>query len=401
MEYLGLLIKSERLGQEISQEALCHGICSTSYLSKIENANTVASEEIYDLLFKRLGITYYAEEEVSAVKFKIEQFYHNLLFRIKQDTSVLLEELEIYLYSPLYLFIEITKCYIKFQNKEESNYQKLKEFNTFFSTQENYYYTLLCSFYESDAIVAIKMLSPLLLDKNDGLVMEEIASRYYRFGEYSLAIQYGEKAFHQYSLQGNIESMADVVGLIANSYLNLENLTHAKQWFETLENLNNTIKSDNLRYSIQYNLGASYLVNQDYQQAEYHLEQAYKCILQIEVSESTIFNTYQKLCLTKIELNKQIEAKQYLQEYLKTNSVPKDYQQDYELLEYKVNQKEYYKEKKYLELLEATYQMSKKRKHHGNLKYYAKELIEAYQQNRMYKQAAELASEYAFPELKK
>lgn len=51
-DYRGLLIKKQRKELDISLEALSHGVCSPSYLSKIENNILVANDDIYNLLFK-------------------------------------------------------------------------------------------------------------------------------------------------------------------------------------------------------------------------------------------------------------------------------------------------------------------------------------------------------------
>ena len=57
MEYnYGNLIRVERLRQNMKQSVLARGICSISYLSKIENNQTSASDEVLELLFERLEI---------------------------------------------------------------------------------------------------------------------------------------------------------------------------------------------------------------------------------------------------------------------------------------------------------------------------------------------------------
>ncbi len=58
MSIAGLLIRRERLRRDWSQEGLCRGICAASYLSKLEQGRTEASEEIRSLLFTRLGLTW-------------------------------------------------------------------------------------------------------------------------------------------------------------------------------------------------------------------------------------------------------------------------------------------------------------------------------------------------------
>ena len=56
MKQFGHLIKFERTKQQMKQSTLARGICSTSYLSKIENNRALPSEEVLQLLFERLNI---------------------------------------------------------------------------------------------------------------------------------------------------------------------------------------------------------------------------------------------------------------------------------------------------------------------------------------------------------
>lgn len=57
MEYnYGNLIKVERMRKGMKQSVLARGICSISYLSKIENNQTSPSEEVLELIFGKLDI---------------------------------------------------------------------------------------------------------------------------------------------------------------------------------------------------------------------------------------------------------------------------------------------------------------------------------------------------------
>lgn len=56
MNLTGYLIKKMRINKKMKQIWLAKGICSVSYLSKIENGQTVASQEILSLLGERLEI---------------------------------------------------------------------------------------------------------------------------------------------------------------------------------------------------------------------------------------------------------------------------------------------------------------------------------------------------------
>lgn len=58
MNNIGLLIKMARIQQNMKQVSLAKGICSTSYLSKIENNQTIPSEDVLQLLLERLNLDY-------------------------------------------------------------------------------------------------------------------------------------------------------------------------------------------------------------------------------------------------------------------------------------------------------------------------------------------------------
>ena len=74
MSSIGYIIKQERLNQNIKQTVLAKGICSTSYLSKIENNSTVPSEEVTTFLLKRLNLEVGKLSNEEENKF-IEAFY--------------------------------------------------------------------------------------------------------------------------------------------------------------------------------------------------------------------------------------------------------------------------------------------------------------------------------------
>lgn len=79
-EQLGEIIKLKRIEQRILQEELCSGICTPSYLSRIENKRVIANEEIYRLLFNKLGINYKDMlEDNSEQDLKLEVLYQQMI----------------------------------------------------------------------------------------------------------------------------------------------------------------------------------------------------------------------------------------------------------------------------------------------------------------------------------
>lgn len=78
---IGNLIKSERASHGIKQKNLAKGICSTSYLSKIENNQVEPSPEILRLLYNRLNLNL---ELIYTDEMKLH-FYRDELFSIYEE----------------------------------------------------------------------------------------------------------------------------------------------------------------------------------------------------------------------------------------------------------------------------------------------------------------------------
>ena len=66
MNYQGYIIYRERVRRNWSQAGLCKGICTVSYLSKIESGRAEPSEEILRLLLARLNLETNREVEREA-----------------------------------------------------------------------------------------------------------------------------------------------------------------------------------------------------------------------------------------------------------------------------------------------------------------------------------------------
>jgi len=90
MNNIGLLIKMARIQQNMKQVTLAKGICSTSYLSKIENNQTVPSEDVIKLLIDRLGIDYWSislEEENQFMNQLLNFYKKSIIERNKNNIN--------------------------------------------------------------------------------------------------------------------------------------------------------------------------------------------------------------------------------------------------------------------------------------------------------------------------
>ena len=68
MNYQGFLIYRTRIQRSWNQAGLCKGICTVSYLSKIETGKTEPSEEILQQLMARLELKIDKEAEREAAE---------------------------------------------------------------------------------------------------------------------------------------------------------------------------------------------------------------------------------------------------------------------------------------------------------------------------------------------
>ncbi len=76
----GLLIRKERLVHNWSQQGLCQGVCTVSYLSKIEQGKAVPGDDILTLLFSRLGVVWQTDEAAQRKAARIVDQAYDALF---------------------------------------------------------------------------------------------------------------------------------------------------------------------------------------------------------------------------------------------------------------------------------------------------------------------------------
>ncbi|MEJ6529061.1 tetratricopeptide repeat protein [Exiguobacterium sp. USCH10] len=127
----GNVIKVERMRKNMKQSVLARGICSISYLSKIENNQTSPSETVLELIFERLELDiplyYDFSEKVHQVKFEIREILKEAILSRKEENY--LKKIEEYKTNPvvlqskeLYITLMITLARFGMTPKGNSNY---------------------------------------------------------------------------------------------------------------------------------------------------------------------------------------------------------------------------------------------------------------------------------------
>jgi HTH-type transcriptional regulator, quorum sensing regulator NprR len=89
----GKLIKLTRIEKNIKQEKLCEGICTPSYLSRIENDRVVADEQVYKLLLQKLEVELNNDMiNIEQIDSQIEIWYEQIL--MNKESSINVESLK-------------------------------------------------------------------------------------------------------------------------------------------------------------------------------------------------------------------------------------------------------------------------------------------------------------------
>lgn len=88
----GNLIKVERMRRNMKQSVLARGICSISYLSKIENNQTSPSEEVLELIFERLSLDvplyFDLSEQVEKIKVEIRELLKDAILSRQEENQL-------------------------------------------------------------------------------------------------------------------------------------------------------------------------------------------------------------------------------------------------------------------------------------------------------------------------
>ncbi|MES1053468.1 response regulator transcription factor [Bacillus thuringiensis] len=171
-EDIGKIVYEERIKGGIRQDELCHNICSTAYLSKIENNKIIPTSHITNLLYKRLDEIKNNNNCVLNEEIHIEKLYDKLLYYIAKNEMKRAEKI---LNTGL--------------QKTENKYPKMYYL---FSLQkyQNFHREFYRRFLETKAIPFFKEINePKIL----GLLYIELARHYEEADNFKLSCEYYNK----------------------------------------------------------------------------------------------------------------------------------------------------------------------------------------------------------------
>lgn len=171
-ENIGKLFIKERNRHCISQETLCYGICTVSYLSKIENNRLVPSLKIKKALYKRLEELKNNTQTATSEILRIEKLYDTMIFLFEKKRIETAKKM-------LHQGLQATK-------------DKYPELYCLFSYQHHLHFdhTNLKSFLETKAIPFFKKQKD---NKQLSILYIDLATCYEEELEFELACVYYQK----------------------------------------------------------------------------------------------------------------------------------------------------------------------------------------------------------------
>lgn len=375
--FVGNLLRMERVRQGKGQKEICYGICVTSYLCKIEKGQVKADEAIIKKLFTQLGIDYCQDaqllEEASTL---IKQYYEQVHYNLPRTAFERLKQLEDRLkYSPLGLDYRLI-CGMQ----GEAVYEMVKSCEGCMTDEQlGIFYLLtptdrsweeLLEAYEK----AYKLLGTSASYYNIMIVLLQLG----RYAEIhrrakicrELAIEEGNTYIlaATFLMQGHAYAVLDLDEFMMEYYERGLRLLQNTNWIEDKE-----------LETVYYNMGSVFVTTKDYQKALEYLD---------KVTVET-FMLCQKKALVHIRAGNVEEAQIYLgkmKDYMNEGEDAKVYAVMYEeaVMEQK---KDYLKDPAYLEILERLQKVIKEERHFGYLYFYREQIIDAYSAQKKYKKA--------------
>lgn len=274
-DYRGMYIQQMRKEKEYSLEALSHGICSVSYLSKIENGEVCASDEILNLLLKKLNVKIIEDTNLEDVKQQLNSFFE-LLFEYDVRIYDVVYQLKAYdgklLGSSLFIDYELFKMYAKEACETEfKSSVNLGDYIQFMDDKQKGLYAIYQTWSSQDGIARINKNIELFLLK--GQAGKEL-KRKNVFKSYDLL-----KSAYTIALEKcNLICVCDI--LLAMAWTGFPDISKIEECYsQVLDIANKYFKSkvkNQYETLIYYNHSLFLLMNKNYVEAEKKFKLGYK-----------------------------------------------------------------------------------------------------------------------------
>lgn len=327
LEKIGKQVFYKRLQQKMTQEELCQGICSVSYLSKIENGKIEASEEILQLLCTRLEIAVTDLRDVEEdVKGKLDEWLNALIRLDKAQIERIRKELEEDMQSVqdfeiinYYKLLNIRYLLMKRElSAIAEELEKLKKAYKKFSPFQKLLYTyskgLLCCLQYKWKKGLEDLLETEIMAKELGYhetgIYYNIALTYSHLEIQHLTLHFANIALEAFRSEYKFRNVINCQILIALSYAEQGQYEEALTMYENILREAEAFADKDVLMSITLsNMGNIYYKKKKYQQAKEHYLESLQLQKQVDLN---YIDTVYEMALSCIKLEQFEEAKEWI-----------------------------------------------------------------------------------------
>ena len=285
--FAGAVIRGERLRRDWSQEGLCRGICTVSYLSKIEQGKAEGSPDVIRLLLERLEVPWYEDQETMEAGEKwVERCYEAVLSGDPESHHTLAPEFDAQAprlsSSPYGLDVEVLRGFVHPEQAMEDmgleEYLDRRQLALWRVQQERY----------QEALDLYPCAYTWLRAGMD---------RYVRGDSYTAAVECLSQAYQRASEQGYVRLMLLAKLYMGNCYCNQLHLEQMEEQYRVARRLAQALGDESILRSIAYNQASGYLECGEYQNAYAYFS---------TVDDPTVMDLHKlALCCEKLGLTQQ------------------------------------------------------------------------------------------------
>lgn len=367
MNYQGYLIYRTRIQRNWSQAGLCKGICSVSYLSKIETGKAEPSEEILQLLLKRLELKYDKDLELEAADLADQGW--KLLFAGRfSRLSELLKQDDMDRYLPVPEWLDLALL--------SSEGPLDKAFESCMDTRQLALQRILKR-KETEAV--------RLLPNAYTYLMLGIAG--YKAGNYSAAVDALQTAYDLASREGAARIMLEAKLCIGNAYCNRQDLPNVERHYQVAGLLAEDLQDQRALQAIGYNTASAWIETG-------HYEDAYTWFVGQE--NPTMMSLHKlAICCEKTGRIEQALSALKQAEGMDTDELDRSLAlQLLRLVRYRLEHPDYLTQDEYGSLLLGIFDRLRKELPSGYAIFHLPWVLEWYKATRQYKKASELLEEF-------
>lgn len=372
--YRGRLIARERLRREWSQAGLARGVCSVSYLSKIEAGKADASEEIVRALLAKLGLQVDDALEAEAAE-RAEAAYEALLSGDSEGLRDLMAGVDAEAYrataaGPDLLMLEALALR-----------EPLKEALAPKDCQSGRQRALLAVL-QGDHLAAIAYLPCAYTYLEAGI-------HDYVKGSYAAAVEHLQAAYDLAARDGSARIMLHAKLYLGNCCCNQLDTAGMEKHYRVAGRLARALGDADALASIAYNTASGQIETGDY-------EEAYRYFSQVEDPGKLVLH---KLAICCEKTGRTEEARSALDRAaacVEDNPTAPLADRLCDLVRYRLGHADYLKRAAYGELLLSCYEMCVAELPMGYAAFHLPWVIEWYRANRQYRKAYELLANFPF-----